>query len=232
MDKFRVYEIPVKCYLLKNIKENEQHTKIAELIDKTLCRDPKYLQFHKSREFKNYNFNFLYPLEKEEYKEGKIYTFIFRTIDKELMEYIKKYLVNEYTEFIKVLTLEIRIIPKRLIEKIYSITPIIVKTENGYWRKNLSLEEFEERIKINLVKKYNDYFETKINEKFLLYDNIAFHNKKPISVPYKNIHLLGDKLTLHISNDEISQELAYFALGSGLCEANSRGFGYVNYKWY
>ena len=53
----------------------------------------------------------------------------------------------------------------------------------------------------------------------------------PVKIPYKNIHLLGDKIDLEIANNEMAQKLAYFALGVGLGENNSRSCGFVNYKY-
>ena len=56
-------------------------------------------------------------------------------------------------------------------------------------------------------------------------------NKKPIGVEYKEIRLLGDKLNLQIADNEMAQELAYFLLGTGIGEMNSRGYGYCNFRW-
>ena len=50
-------------------------------------------------------------------------------------------------------------------------------------------------------------------------------------VPYKNVVLLGDKLSLTISKDERAQELAYMALGTGIGENNARGCGFLSYRY-
>ena len=42
---------------------------------------------------------------------------------------------------------------------------------------------------------------------------------------------LGDKVRLAVLDDEKSQEMAYLSLGVGLGEMNSRGAGFVNYRW-
>ena len=89
----------------------------------------------------------------------------------------------------------------------------------------MSLDEYEERLFSNLVKKYNSFTGEQIEEDFPLYTNITFLNRHPISCKYKRISLLGDKLSLQIADDEKSQKLAYFILGVGLCELNSRGGG-------
>ena len=95
----------------------------------------------------------------------------------------------------------------------------------------MSLEEFERRLFDNAVKKYNQYTGKKIDEDFQLYTNITFLNRKPIANQYKGIQLLGDKVNLKIADNAQAQELAYFLLGTGLCELNSRGYGYCNYRW-
>ncbi|WP_373899712.1 CRISPR-associated endoribonuclease Cas6 [Haloimpatiens sp. FM7315] len=228
----KVYEMNLKVYLLKDISAKDALEKISKLIDKTLTKEENFLGVHTTNRFKNYTFNSFFQLEKSKiYKEGTIYTVKVRTIDDKLQEYLRDNLVNEYTDSIKVLTLETKIIPKRPIEKIYSITPVIVKTDSGYWKGNLSLDEYEKRIKENIIKKYNQLFNTKIDENFEMFNMIRFDNKKPISCKYKNIHLLGDKITLKVADNEMAQKLAYLSLGTGLLEINARGYGFVNYRW-
>ncbi|SHK79606.1 CRISPR-associated endoribonuclease Cas6 [Clostridium cavendishii DSM 21758] len=227
-----VNELKIKIYLLKDINSINCNTLIAMLIDKCLAKDEYYSIYHKENKYKNYCFNLLYPLEVSKvYKEGGIYTFIIRTVDKNLAEFLVKNLVNEYTDNIKVLTITKTVIPKKIITDIYSITPIIIKTDNGYWKNNISLDEFEERLKINLIKKWNSFHDTKINEDFELFKTIRFNNKKPVATNYKDIKLLGDKLNISISENDLSQELIYFALGTGLGELGARGFGFLNFKW-
>lgn len=227
-----IYEQKVKVYLLNDIQKENVSVKIAEIIDKTLCKNEKWYEFHEENKFKFYCFNGLYPLEKcGTYLKGKIYNFCIRTVDKKFGEFIRKNLVNEYTEYIKVLTIQEKIIPQKYIEKIYSIMPVILKTPKGYWKSNLQLEDFEKLIKVNLIKKYNQYYGTKIDENFRLYDNLIFDNKKPVPMKCKDITLLGDKITLYISGNEMAQKLAQFALGTSIGENSARGAGYMNYKW-
>lgn len=228
----RVHEMIFKVFLLKNIHSTEALEKISELIDKSLAKEEEFLCFHNSNKFKNYIFNSFFLVEKDKvYKEGNIYSIKIRTIDEKLVQFFKTNLVNEYTSSIKVLTVECRHISKRHIERIYSITPMIIKTDNGYWKGNLSLDEFEKRIKENLIKKYNAFFDVKLNEDFELFHMMKFDNKKPISCKYKGIHVLGDKITLTIAENETAQTLAYLALGTGLGEMNARGYGFTNYRY-
>lgn len=231
MKKIRVFEIRVKIYIVKDIPLPEILGKEAEYIDSALAQNEKWLEYHKKNQYKNYCFSGLFPIEKDGiYKRDNIYTITVRTVDSELAQYFSKVLRNHYTDSIKGLTSENRILPKKMLSEIYSLTPVIQKSE-GYWRNRISLEKYEQRLFENAVKKYNQYTGQKINEDFQLYTNIAFLNKKPIANEYKGIRLLGDKVNLKIADNEQAQELAYFLLGTGLYEMNSRGMGYCNYRW-
>ncbi|SFU78049.1 CRISPR-associated endoribonuclease Cas6 [Clostridium sp. DSM 8431] len=229
----RVYEIKIKLFLMKDIKLSETQTSIASFIDKAFGINEELIEFHKRNCFKNYCFDLLYPIEKDKlYKNNKAYTLRIRTINRNLADFFSNKLVNCYDNNFKALVGEIKIIPKKPIEKLYSITPVILKNDSGYWKKSISFEDFERRLKENLIKKYNAAFDTKIEEDFDLYTGIEFLNNKPISIQYKNIKLLGDKLSLKIADDKRAQNLAYMALGCSLGENGSRGAGFVNCKWY
>lgn len=227
-----VWELKIKMYLLKNIKKENSQNEICKIIDKSLLRELKYSQFHEENKFKNYCFNTFYPIERNGvYLEGNIYTVLLRTVDENLAEFFCKNLVNEYTDEIKILTIEKRSIKRKHIDKIYSICPAVIKSDDGYWKAKYTCEMFEQRLKVNLVKKYNQFLNTKINENFEFVNYIEFMNHKPIAVKYKNVSLLGDKVTMKIAENNMAQELAYFAIGTGILEMNSRGCGFIGYRW-
>lgn len=228
----RVFQIKLKIFVLKNIPIEDSQYIISSFIDSGLTKDKELLEFHESNKFKGYCFDAPYPIEEDKvYKKDKIYTLTVRTIDKNLAEFFTNKLVNEFNDNVKGLTSEIRILPKKHIEKLYSITPAVMKNNGGYWKNSIKLEEFERRLKENLIKKYNSVMNVKINEDFQLYTTIEFKNRTPISTNYKNIKLLGDKVSLNIAENEAAQELAYMSLGTGIFEMNARGYGFVNYRW-
>lgn len=39
-----------------------------------------------------------------------------------------------------------------MLERVYTLTPMIIKTEKGYWKEAISFAEFEQRLKVNLIK--------------------------------------------------------------------------------
>lgn len=227
-----VFQIKIKIFMLKNMLIDDSQTIISAFIDGGLSKDEKLLEFHESNKFKGYCFDAPYPIEEDKiYKKDKVYTITIRTIEKELAEFFCNKLVNEFNDNLKGLTSEIRILPKKHIEKLYSITPAVMKDENGYWKNNMNLDEFEKRLKINLIKKYNSITGSKLDEDFQLYSTIEFKNKKPIATNYKTVKLLGDKISLNISENKNAQELAYMSLGTGIFEMNARGYGFVNFRW-
>lgn len=227
-----VYEGCLKVFLVKDIPLNVVQEKISALVDKALVQNEDMAAFHQKIAYKNYCFSGFHPIEHQKvYREGNIYTVQIRTIDENLMNYFKEHLINVYTEELKALTMTVKKIKKIPIGRIYTLTPLIQKFDGGYWKEITTLDEFERRIKENLIKKYNNFTGEKCDEDFDLYTHLQFDNKGPISCPYKGVTLLGDKITLQIAQNTMAQELAYMALGCGLGENNARGNGFCGYKY-
>lgn len=239
MEHLKVYEIRLKIYLLQDIMQEQAYLAFSEYVDTYLSKNAEFLKLHKENCFKQYCFDQPYPVEKDGiYKKDCTYTVRIRTVDFDLLRYMQENISNHYTGRIKGLTHNVRIIPKKMIAELYSVTPVVIKCEadernntGGYWRKCINFEQYEERLKSNLIKKYNSFMKTKINEDFSLYNQIELLNHKPIAVPYKNIKLLGDKICIHANENEQAQELLYMAAGVGIGELNARGFGFANYKY-
>lgn len=228
----KVFELTVKCYLNNNIKQEDVSGQIGFLLDLILGKDKEFLKIHKSNTFKNYVFNGFYPLEREKiYKEDYIYNFQIRTIDEELANYLKENLTKVNSNCINVLRVSMEEKEFKKINKLYSITPAIMKNDFGYWKNNISIDEYKNRIKQNLIKKYNNYMDENLPEDFEFIKNIKFINKKPVRFMYKGVKVLGDKLELEIADNKEAQLLAYMSLGTGILELNARGMGYVNYRW-
>lgn len=233
MKKINVYQIRIKVFLLESLTVDDMAAEEAHFIDSAMAKEEKWLIYHEKNQYKAYTFDGLYPIEKDGvYKKDQIYTITIRTLDMELAKYFSEVLRHHYTTNIKGLTVENRIIPQKMIEELYTLRPVLVKSEQGYWRNQYSLEEYERLLFENAVKKYRQYTGEKIEEDFQLYTSISFMNRKPISCKYKGIRLLGDKINLKISDDERAQTIAHMLLAVGLGEMNSRGYGYCNYKWY
>ena len=218
--------------MLREIPLRQIQSKVTSFLDKGFAGDTELLQMHESNAFKNYCFDFPYQIDSDKiYHKGKIYTLTVRTIDPKLAGYFSEVCVNCYTEDMKGLSAEMRILPHKHIQTLYTLTPVILKDEKGYWQKHMSLLDFEDRLKVNLIKKWNQAQGDKLAEDFQLYSMLEFLNEAPIPMEYKNIKLLGDKIRLQIADNETAQKVAYMALGTGLLEMNARGAGFVNYRW-
>lgn len=231
MKNMTVYHIDCKVYLLSNIPHNRILSEISAYIDAALSSDSKMLEFHRSYQYKNYVLSGFKELEKDKYyKEGKVYTFSLRCIQKELCDFFLLKLPNSQTATMKGLVAAVKIIPPLFLERLYTITPALIKVEGaGYWKGNLSFDEYEKRLFANSVKKYKQLTGEEIDENFTLYSRIQFLNQKPAASQYKEITLLGDKFELYISDNEMAQKIAYMLLGTGIMENNSRGHGFLNY---
>ena len=227
-----VHEFYTKVYCLQDITKNEVAIQISKLIDSLLMKNEETQIIHTTRTYKPYCFGGLLPLEADGiYKSGNIYTFVLRTVDEKLTQLFRTQLPQQYTKMLKVLTVEQKEIRKKAIEKIFTLTPVIMKFDNGYWKTHYSEEIFEKRLRENMIKKYNTLSQTKLDEDFELFQYIKFDNQKPIAFHCKNITLLGDKVTLGIATNSAAQQLAYMTIGIALGELNARGAGFIGYKY-
>ena len=218
--------------MLENIKIKDIDEKIAALIDKSFLENENMANFHKENKFKNYCFDLPYPIESDGiYKKEKIYTITIRTIDSDLAKFFNEVSVNTFTKEIKGLVSEVKIIPKKPIDKLYSLKPVISKGNDNRWIGNITVDRYEDVLKINLIKKWNSISDKKISDDFQFNDLIVFDNKHPISFKYKSLNLLGDKIELKISSNKTAQDLAYMAIGTGIMQMNARGAGFVGYKY-
>ena len=245
----KVYEIKLKIKLKKDIFSKEIANHITRFIDTNLSNNAEMYNYHNSKVYKEYCFDGLFPLEEDKiYKKDKEYFFRIRTINQKITNYFLDTFLSFQTIDMECLSLNAKTIEKKLIEKLYTITPILMKTDEGYWQYSMTFEDFEKRLKINCLKKYL-YFTQKsdnleIDKELLkrlsenksddidLFTNIKFINKKPITIIYKGRKLVGDKVELQIANNERAQDIAYMLLGTGLLENCTRGCGFLGFKFY
>ena len=227
-----VYQIRMKVYMLKDIPVEKMQMEISKLIDKSLAMQESLLEFHEKNQFKFYCFDLPYPMEKDKiYKKGYIYTVTIRTVKDDLAKYFYETCADQFTDSIKGLTSEIRILPKKTFDTLQTLTPVIIKTDNGYWKATMNIEEYQENLRINLIKKWNSFHDEKIDEDFSFCTMIELLNNKPVAFEYKKVKLLGDKIRLHIADNKTAQDLAYLAIGTGVGSMNSRGAGFTAYRY-
>ena len=232
-----VKNLLVKVFLLKDIKEEKMKTELSYLIDKTLNKTEEYRKFHNDKKVKFYSFDKLKPYEEDYiYKKDNIYTFNIRTVNERLSKYILENLRDEVSLSIKVLTIVEKDFNCMFIEKIYSITPVVLtffdanKEKVYYWENEKNLLDVLKRIQESLILKYNSFYNSDVPLDTSIFSRISRKNKFPIPQKYKNITMSTDMFELEVSSSVHAQRIAYFACGVGVGGKNSRGFGFVNPK--
>lgn len=229
----RVYEISIKFYLVKDIAVSLIYGELTKYIDSYLAQDKYFYELHRGRGIKGYSFDLPIKIEKgmKVYKGDQIYQFRIRTVDKELLSYFMDGIADFRTDAVKGLARTVKQIPCKHISNIYSLTPVLLGNDKGYWRDCMSFEEFEQELTASLVQQYEKYTNEKLEGQFSVYDQIELKSKCAIGVPYKGITLLGDKLAMQVSDNENAQKVIYFALANGLGLKGPRGFGFLGYRF-
>ncbi|WP_410208350.1 CRISPR-associated endoribonuclease Cas6 [Fusobacterium sp.] len=228
-----LWQIELKVFLLRDIDYKDVMIKVAAFIDTTLKKNEKWKEFHKAKRYKGYSFNSLYPISRNGvYKKGRVYTVQIRTVIEELKDFFSNELQENSTEEMKgLVTKVIKIKNGKILDKLISVTPLIIKSDKPYWREDLTIEEFLERIRIILTKQYNEFYNDKIDEEIQIFTGIRFKNKCPIATKYKSILILGEKVELDIAKNETAQKLAFLSLGTGAGHMAARGFSFMNPRW-
>ncbi|AGX42974.1 CRISPR-associated endoribonuclease Cas6 [Clostridium saccharobutylicum] len=227
----KVYELIVKTYCLKSISDSKALEKISSLIDKAFLNSEDMCKYHNSREYKFYSHDTFDPWTPSGVSVGEIRSFKIRTVDSKLKNYLMTNLLELSTDSLLVLYVTDKVIPKGELSQIESVTPIIIKTEVGYWRNNYDDEFFIDRITANLIKKYNAFTGKNIPLADIELFNKITLKKSHIKRRYKNITLFGDRYVFYLKDDELSQDIGYFALGSGVAEMCPRGFAFMQYQY-
>ena len=224
----KYYELINTVYLLNNIYFDEANERTGKFINSSMLLDNELANIHESRGYKYYVYDSLYPRESDKtYKKGRVYVFKIRSIDKDLITKIRTMITKAKSEDFKIVSTELKTYNQFFINELYTVTPAVLTVDNRFWVKGDSIELLQRRIVENLIKKYKDYYEKEIEVEESFIQGIELKNRKPIGLKYKNIRLMGNKLTVLVNGDEASQKLAFMALGTGLLEKNSsNGMGF------
>lgn len=226
-----VYQVDVKLIALRNVEMSVLRSKLTNFIDSALLLDDEWKQFHQQQGPKGYSYDSLRMQDSSLVHQDIIYVFTIRTVHMQLAEYLQNVLRTHRTDEFQGLATNVRMIPKKIIDTLYTQTPAVLYRENGYWVGQMSIADYLTEVSKKLVLAYNKTHTDKIDENHQFATSIVFQNQKPIASRYKDIYFLGDKFVLSVKPDAISQKLAYFALGAGILEKTSRGYGFLCYRW-
>lgn len=114
-------------------------------------------------------------------------------------------------------------------KKLYTKYGIQSERELIYWTNQFSLNAFVDLVTHNLVRKYNRFYDTQIDEDMILFRKFKFNAFAVI--PYKKGEVAASywELPLDITNS-VTKDILQFGLDCGFGEKNSAGFGFMNIK--
>lgn len=216
------FEITTTILLQENIIFTECNEKIGNLINAAMHFDAELAEKHRQKGYKNYVFCSLYPTESDKlYKAGRIYIFRIRSLEWDFIIKMKEFLPEVKNSSVKVLASEVKTCKQRHISELYTITPAVATVDNRNWVEGDDFLLLQERIQMNLEKKYKAFFqgELKLAQSFI--QHIELVNQKPMRIKYKNTSFMGNKFRIYVSQDSESQDLAFVALATGILEKNS-----------
>jgi CRISPR-associated endoribonuclease Cas6 len=229
------FELTCIAYLKKDIIFKESFEKISKYISYSMAQDAKLKTIHKDIGFKYYTFGGFLPIEKEKiYLKGSSYRLTIRSIDENLIETLSKELrKNINNPNLIVVETNKKAVKQFFISELYSATPVIITTENGFhWTrdKDGDILKLQKQLQDNLEKKYQDFYSEKLTSSQNFIQLLEIKNQKPQTIQItkngKKIRFFGNKFKIVPNEDEISQKLAFLALGCGLGEKGSFGGGF------
>ena len=232
----KYFELTCMAYLKKSIDFKESFEKLAKYISFSMAQNENLKILHEKRGFKHYSFGGLLPVEAEKiYKQGNHYRFAVRSLDENLIDILtdelRKNINNPDLQVLETVKKSYR---QRFIQELYTVTPTIITTENNlFWtmEKDGDILRLQRQLHDNLEKKYQSFYGEKLQPLQNFIQFIKIKNRKPQTIQItkegKIIRFFGNKFKIIPHEDEISQKLAFVAMGAGLGEKNSFGGGFV-----
>ena len=239
----KIFELKCEAYIKSDINLKNSYEILAKYINFCIAEDKQINQLSKTKWMNNYCFGNFYPTEIDRvYKSGKIYKFIIRSLDEELIDELMITLKNNDSNlFLRVISTNKTEIEQFFINELYSATPVIVsdrRDENGrqlYWSLdyNGDMDSLQKRLQRNLEKKLKQFCSEEIEMEENFIQEIELRNQKPQSIYFKRsakddklVRLIGNKLKIIPNKDSLSQKLAFLSLAVGLGEKSSLGGGF------
>lgn len=204
----------------------------------TLLKDEVvFNNIHNSNGFKFFNFSNIFPLG--DYIPDKSKTLIISSPKASLIEYLYIRLVNMDSFILNnhnMIIEQVKLIRKNkfINNTVITATPVVVREDKKYYsiRDNNDLKYFFNRLKENMLKKYNVYYHTDLTLNDDLFKD--FELTKEVCIPLNHglnkFNIIGSRWKFKF-NDEImnNPKLLKFIYDVGLGENNSLGFGFLNF---
>ncbi len=238
----KYFELKCTTFLKQDINFIDSFDVLSKYINFSMCQKDEYKDIHNKNIFKNYCFGSFYPTEKSKiYKQGNTYSFVLRSINENFINDLQTLLrQNIDNSFMQVLQIDKSYKKQFFISELYTVTPVIVsvkdeKDKNIFWtvQKDGDILKLQKQIQDNLLKKYESFYNEKLNIDHNFIQFLEIKNHKPQIIFFtknynnqiKRIKLFGNKFRIIPNEDELSQKLAFMSLSCGLGEKQSYGAG-------
>jgi CRISPR-associated endoribonuclease Cas6 len=231
----KIIELKCTVYIKNDISFDKSFEILSQYISWSMCQDEKLEILHNDyKSFKNYCFGGFYPTEKEKiYKKGKTYTFSIKTIDDDFVNRIIPQLTqNTKNESFIIVDINKRVISQHFITEIYTATPVIVTMKNKmFWMKEDDIMLLQNQLQQNLLNKYKAFYDEELEPTQNFIQLLELKNNRSQTIKLTNkegkrYRLFGNKFRIIPNEDEVSQKLAFLALGVGLGEKSGYGGGF------
>ena len=219
----KYYELVITLTMQRDIEMPRAYETFSRMISFAMLGDEGLKALHGQNQIRSYTFCLPCPLEPDKiYKKNRLYVMKIRSLDLEFALKMKALLPKSQPG---IAATELRTHSYRYISALKSVTPVAATLENRSWTPEDGIILLMQRCHSNAVRKYNAVFgELDAPENFM--ESIEVLNRKPIKIPYKSNSILGSKIRIGVRGDEVSQRIAFAALGGGVLEKNALGFGY------
>jgi len=225
------YELKISLNLKAPIHFQKSPEALSKLLATALINSG--YELHYKNIPKNYVFSNLGKANEKGFFEGEK-EFYFRSFDKDLVRLVNNSLCFYEDNLFKIGGIEFKEVKYKKIDSMISLNPVFVVMKDGnFWsfEKNGNLSDLFKAIHSNLVRKYEMIFNKKINPTNSFIEYLQIKNNKPQTYFYKGVKFFGWKFYIIPRSDEISQKLAFVALGTGLGHKNSSvGGGFMKWK--
>ena len=236
----KYFELICTAYIKRDISFKDSFEVISKYISYSMAQTKELKELHDKKGYKHYNFGNFYPIAKEKiYKRGNSYQFTVRSPNESFVNNLSKTL-RQNIDNPNFLTVEVtkRVIKQFFISELYSVTPVIITADRGiFWtiERDGDIVKLQKLLHDNLEKKYADFYGEKLEPEQNVIQLLEIKNHKPqriwTSKEDKNkkvvsFHFIGNEFRIVPNEDEVSQKLAFLALGCGLGEKNSFGGGF------
>ena len=237
----KYFELISTLYLKEDIHYTKLHYKLSKFINEAFNDKDELSKLHFSRDFKYYSFDLIYnpnvKIVNKTYPKDNTYTFRLRSPDEELITTLQTRFRKVNNPTFSYLFSKLREVKKFFVKEIKTLTPVIVTLRedkdryiNWTYEYNGDIKTLHTQLHQNILKKYNSFYNEKLEPFCNFIQAIEFKNKKPqtirIEKDNKEIKFFGNKFILIPNEDKISQKLAFFTLSVGLGEKNSFGAGF------